>query len=54
VFATGERLLGAEGVVRELIPRTIAEVLTGDDGDGAVELEHFARTIDHALRTASS
>jgi DNA-binding transcriptional MerR regulator len=42
VFATGERLLGAEGVVRELIPRTIAEVLTGDDGDGAVELEHFA------------
>jgi DNA-binding transcriptional MerR regulator len=43
-FATGERLLGAEGVVRELVPRTIAEVLTGDEGndDAAVEVEHFA------------
>ncbi|HVD13884.1 MAG TPA: MerR family transcriptional regulator [Actinomycetota bacterium] len=42
-FATGERLLGAEGVVRELIPRTIAEVLTGDESNGdAVEVEHFA------------
>jgi MerR family transcriptional regulator, light-induced transcriptional regulator len=40
-FATGERLLGAEGVVRELIPRTIAEVLAGD-GEAAVEVEHFA------------
>jgi MerR family transcriptional regulator, light-induced transcriptional regulator len=43
-FATGERLLGAEGVVRELIPGTVAEVLTGDEGndDAAVEVEHFA------------
>jgi DNA-binding transcriptional MerR regulator len=41
-FSAGERLLGAEGVVRELIPRTITEVLSGGDGEAAVEVEHFA------------
>ena len=41
-FAAGERLLGAEGAALELVPRTIAAVSAGAEGDAAVGVEHFA------------